>query len=478
MHVNNTDIPVKDPRTVMLEHEKIPKLLLHYAIPAVIGMLVNGLYNVVDRIFIGQGAGEYAIAGLTITFPILIFMQAFGMLIGSGASARVSIYLGKHNRDGADAILGNAIILTLITQLLCIVPVMIWMKPLLIAFGASERTLPYAVEYLTIVVPGNILTTLSFGYNAIMRASGYPKKAMWTMIIGALTNIILDALFIFGFGWGIRGAAWATFIAMLVSAVWVMHHFFSKNSLVRFRRSAMKLSWKESLEILSIGISPFLMQLLSSVVNVVINRSFVGYASTSQDADIAIAAYGILNSFAMIGVMFVLGISQGMQPIVGYNYGARLYGRVLQTFKTCLSVNIAVSGLTALSALIFPYALTRLFTTSETLTNYTVTAIRVGMCAFVFVGVQISSTQFFQSMGMPMKAMVLSLSRQVIFLLPLLIILPVIIGGLIGVWLALPLSDALSGALAITLVVGHVRRMKRMTHDTAELETETEKVID
>ncbi len=280
-------------------------------------------------------------------------MQAFGMLIGSGASARVSIYLGKHNRDGADAILGNAIILTLITQLLCIVPVMIWMKPLLIAFGASERTLPYAVEYLTIVVPGNILTTLSFGYNAIMRASGYPKKAMWTMIIGALTNIILDALFIFGFGWGIRGAAWATFIAMLVSAVWVMHHFFSKNSLVRFRRLAMKLSWKESLEILSIGISPFLMQLLSSVVNVVINRSFVGYASTSQDADIAIAAYGILNSFAMIGVMFVLGISQGMQPIVGYNYGARLYGRVLQTFKTCLSFNIAVSGLTALSALIF-----------------------------------------------------------------------------------------------------------------------------
>ncbi len=449
-------------RAHRLEHEKIGSLLVHYAVPAVIGTLVNALYNIVDRMFIGQGAGEYAIAGLTICFPILIFLQAFGMLIGAGASARVSIYLGRHERGKADAILGNAIILTTITQILCIVPTLIWMKPLLMAFGASERTLPYAMEYLQIVVPANALMTLSFGYNAIMRASGYPRKAMWTMIIGAVVNTILDAIFIFGFGWGIRGAAWATVIGTAVSATWVMSHFFDRKSLVRFHRSAMKLSWSESLDILSIGVAPFLMQLLSSGVNAVINRSFVGYAATPEEADIAIASFGIMNSFAVVGVMFIMGVAQGMQPIVGYNYGAKRYDRLLETFGKCMRFNIGVAAGTMIITMIFPNALTRLFTDSNMLIDYTVTAVRLSMWGFVFVGIQITTTQLFQSIGLAGKALLLSASRQVIFLLPLLLFIPALTQNITGVWLALPISDSMSGILSIVMGFICVHKFRQM----------------
>lgn len=456
-----------DTRTQLLEYERIPKLLLHYAIPAVIGMVVNGLYNVVDRIFIGHGAGELAIAGLTICFPILIFMQAFGMLIGAGASARVSIYLGLRNNDKADAILGNAIILTFITQVICLVPMMIWMKPLLKAFGASECTLPYAVGYLRIVIPGNILTTLSFSYNAIMRASGYPKKAMWTMMLGAVANVILDALFIFVFGWGIAGAAWATVIAMFLSAVCVMTHFFSPRSLVRFRRVSMRLSWRESMDILSIGVAPFLMQLLASGINMIINRSFIAYSVTSHEADIAIAAYGIFSSFAMVAVMFILGVSMGMQPIIGYNYGAKLYSRVVATFKVCLGFNVLVAGCSMIIALGCPHVIARMFTSSAELEAYTVTAIRICMSFSVFVGVQITSTQFFQSMGMSIKAMILSLSRQAIFLLPMLFLLPFLLKSIVGIWMALPIADLLSGIISTILVLKQIKKIRRLENQEA-----------
>ena len=227
--------------TWRLEHEKIGRLLLHYAIPAVIGTMVNALYNIVDRIFIGQGVGPLAMAGLTLTFPILLFLQAFGMLIGAGAATRVSIYLGRRENEMAEKVLGNAFTLTFIITLATVVPCVIWMKDLLLAFGGSEQTIPYAQDYLNIVVPGTLLTSLSFGFNAVMRASGYPKKAMFTMLIGAITNVILDPIFIFRLDMGIKGAAIATIISMLLCTLFVMNHFVQKDSIVRFHKGTFKL---------------------------------------------------------------------------------------------------------------------------------------------------------------------------------------------------------------------------------------------
>ena len=267
-------------RTERLAHERIPSLLLHYGIPAVVGTMVNALYSVVDRVFIGQGVSEFAITGLALTFPIIIFMQAWGMLIGVGASSRVSILLGEGKHDEAERILGNSLLLTLVTQLATIIPVMIWLEDLLRLLGANDRTLPFAYDYLKIIIPGNIFSTLSFSFNAVMRASGYPYKAMVTMLIGAVLNTLLDALFIYGFGWGIEGAAWATVIAMAVSMAFVMHHFLSANSEVHFRRRNLRFSWQQISSILSIGMSPFFLQLLSSGVAFLINKTLADYAES------------------------------------------------------------------------------------------------------------------------------------------------------------------------------------------------------
>ena len=252
--------------TWRLEHERIGRLLLHYAMPAVIGTMVNALYNIVDRIFIGQGVGPLAMAGLTLTFPILLFLQAFGMLIGAGAATRVSIYLGRRENEMAEKVLGNAFTLTFIITLATVVPCMIWMKDLLLAFGGSEQTIPYAQDYLNIVVPGTLLTSLSFGFNAVMRASGYPKKAMFTMLIGAITNVILDPIFIFWLDMGIKGAAIATIISMLLCTLFVMNHFVQKDSIVRFHKGTFKLEKHVVWNILTIGVSPFAMQLAGSLV--------------------------------------------------------------------------------------------------------------------------------------------------------------------------------------------------------------------
>ncbi|WP_373776722.1 MATE family efflux transporter, partial [Porphyromonas loveana] len=288
-----------------LESKKIPKLLFSYALPAVVGTVLNSIYNIVDRIFIGHGVSEYALSGLAITFPILIFMQAFGMLVGAGASVRVSIQLGQKNIRGAEHTLANAIFLTLFTQFITIVPCFLFMEPLLRLFGASDRTLPYAMEYLQIVIPANIFSTLSFGYNSVMRASGYPRKAMTTMIIGALTNVVLDYVFIYPLDMGIRGAAIATAISMMVCSFYVLAHFFRRDSIVRFRRSAFKLSLPAIGGITAIGVAPFAMQLTGSLVNVIMNRSFVAYGDTPETTDLAIGAFGIINSYAMLFFMII-----------------------------------------------------------------------------------------------------------------------------------------------------------------------------
>ena len=438
-------------RTDRLAHERIPKLLWHYGVPAVVGTMVNALYSVVDRIFIGQGVSEFAITGLALTFPILIFIQAFGMLIGVGASARVSILLGEDKHDAAERILSNALLLTLVTQVLTLVPVMIWLDEILRALGANDRTLPFAYDYLKIMIPGNIFSTLCFSFNAIMRASGYPYKAMITMLIGAGLNTLLDALFIYGFSWGIEGAAWATVIAMAVSSAFVMQHFLDSKSEVQFRRRNMRLSSEQILAILSIGMSPFFLQLLGSGITFLINDTLARYSENTLMADRAIGAYGIINSAALVGFMLMLGIAQGMQPIVGYNYGARAVSRVRQTFKICSWTNFGIGAFVTAVAVVAPGLIASLFTSSPEMIEASVQALRLCLYGFAFVGFQVTATQFFQSIGFGGKALLLSLSRQVVFLLPALFTFPLLWGST-GVWIALPFSDIASGVLGMILM--------------------------
>lgn len=446
-------------RTEELRSKPIPSLLWAYALPAVIGTVVNALYNIADRIFIGQGVGPMAIAGLTLTFPVMIFLQAFGMLVGAGASVRVSIALGMNDRNRAERILANAIMLTFVISAATIIPSYIFLEPLLKLFGASERTMPYALEYLKIIVPGNIFATLSFGYNAIMRASGYPKKAMYLMSLGAVLNLILDAVFIYGFKWGIKGAAWATVISMFITMIFVMSHFSSKSSLVRFKASLMVPSGKVIMSILSIGVAPFAMQLIGSGIQIVVNRSFVHYGATGSESDIAIGVYGIINSYAMLVVMFVLGMTQGMQPIVGFNFGAKLYRRLHHTYILTCKINSAATFIGWLLVMIMPGVLTGLFTTSREMIDMSQVAMRVAFASFLFVGFQITTTQLFQSIGMSGKAMFMSLSRQVLFLLPLMLLLPRFL-GIMGVLAAMPISDFLAALVALFLILLQIKRLK------------------
>ena len=441
--------------TWRLEHEKIGKLLLFYAIPAVIGTMVNALYNSVDRVFIGQGVGPLAISGLTLTFPILLFLQAFGMLIGAGAATHISICLGRKDTPQAERILGNALTLTFIISALTITPCMIFMDPLLKAFGGSEQTIPYAKDYLYIVVPGNILAALSFSFNAVMRASGYPKKAMLTMLAGAVMNIILDPIFIFVFDMGIRGAAIATVISMAVGAALVMGHFLSKESLIHFRRGCFSLDRRIVWAILAIGVSPFSMQLAGSLVNVVMNHALKTYGG-----DLAIGACGIITSVAMLVVMLVIGIAQGMQPIVGFNYGAGHHDRVQQTLYKVIKLSTIITGLGFLLSFFCPEWIAKGFTSDEELLRITANGLRLNLLAFLVVGSQISISQFFQSIGIAWKAMFLSLSRQCIFLIPATLLMPLAF-DLDGVWLAGPLSDFLAAVLAWIFLWRHVVALKK-----------------
>lgn len=443
--------------TWRLEHEKISRLLVHYAIPAVIGTMVNALYNIVDRIFIGQGVGPLAISGLTLTFPVLLFMQAFGMLVGAGAATRVSIHLGRKANDMAENVLGNAFTLTFILSVLTIVPCMLFMRPLLIAFGGSEQTIPYAEDYLYIAIPASLLASLSFSFNAVMRASGYPRKAMVTMMIGAIANVILDPIFIFVFDMGIQGAAIATVISMALSAAFVMAHFVRKDSLVRFHKEYFRLRGAIVWNILTIGISPFAMQLAGSLVNVVMNHSLKKYGG-----DLAIGANGIITSVGMLLVMLIIGIAQGMQPIVGYNYGAGLHKRALETLKLVIILSTVITGTGFLCSVLFPQIIVKAFTNDVELEAISANGLRLTLFAFLVVGSQISISQFFQSIGVAWKAMFLSLSRQCIFLIPALLLLPLFF-GLDGVWLAGPFSDLLAAATAWLFLIHHVKNVKKQT---------------
>lgn len=443
--------------TQRLEHERIGKLLLYYAIPAVIGTVVNSLYNIIDRVFIGQGVGPLAISGLALTFPILTFMQAFGMLVGAGASARISIYLGRKEHATANHVLGNALMLTFLFSALTITLGLVFLKDLLLLFGGSEQTIPYAESYLYITIPGNILAALSFSFNGMMRASGYPKKAMLAMLTGAILNILLDPVFIFIFGMGIQGAAIATVISMAVSAGMVMHHFMKKESIVRFHYKYFKLKTSIVLGILAIGMSPFAMQMAASAVNAIMNTSLTRYGG-----DLAVGAFGITMSFGLLLVMLVLGVSQGMQPIVGFNYGAGHYKRVLQTLKLVTIVATTITSIGFLCSTFIPHLIVRAFTVDTELTEIAVNGMRITFSAFAIVGFQMVAGNFFQSIGIAWKSMLLSIMRQCLFLIPALLIVPRYF-GLDGVWMASPIADTLSAVVAALFIYWQVRKLRKIT---------------
>lgn len=440
--------------TYKLEHQKIAPLLLSYAIPAVIGTMVNAMHHIVNRIFIGQAVGALAIAGLTLTFPILMFLQAFGMLVGAGASTRVSIFLGRKENELAENVLGNAFTLTFILSFLTIIPSLIFMEDMLVLFGGSEQTIPYAKDYLYISIPGNLLAALSFGFNAVMRASGYPRKAMSYMVLGGVLNVILDWLFIFVFDWGIKGAAWATIFAMSATSILVLMHFYGSESIIRLKKAYYKPNRRIMLSIFTIGMSPFAMQLAGSMVNVIMNQSL-----KEHGGDLAIGANGIISSIGMLFVLLIMGITQGMQPIVGFNYGAGNQARVKETFRFVLIAATMITSLGATCSLLFPEWIVRAFTTDTELIGISANGLQITLSAFFIVGTQIVISQFFQSIGVAWKAMFLSLSRQFLYLIPAILILPRFY-DLNGLWMAAPFSDILAAITAWLFLWYHLKKQQ------------------
>lgn len=436
--------------------EKLSKLIWDYSVPSIIGTVVMSVYNIVDRIFIGQGVGALAISGLTLTFPFMILLMACGMLIGAGSASRISITMGEKNLVKSEKILGNAMTLTFIISGGVSIITFIFMNDILQLFGGTEATIGYARDYMQIIVPASMLSAINFGFNNIMRASGFPRKAMYTMLIGAVVNIILDALFILVFKWGIQGAAIATVISYLISSAWVLNHFRLPESPIHFRKSNFKLKKDIVWSILSIGFSPFSMQLATSLVVILINSTLLAYGG-----DLAIGAYGITNSLVILVIMIVLGLNQGTQPIVGYNFGAKQYDRVFKTLKISAIFATILTTIGFLLGKFFSVVSVSMFTADEELIAISANALRIVITMFPMVGFQIVMSNFFQSIGKAKISIFLSLTRQFIFLIPSILILPRI-WGLDGAWAAMPVSDALSGVVAIATYYLFYKNFKRL----------------
>ncbi len=437
-----------------LGSQKITKLLWEYSIPAIVGTMLSSLYNIIDRMYIGLGVGPLAISGLALTFPFMNFLAAFSMLVGAGASARISIRLGENDIDRAERVLGNALTLTVLVSAVIIAFSLLFLDEILVLFGGSEHTLKYAQEFMVIIIPGTILSALLFGFNSIMRASGYPKKAMITMIISAIINISLAPVFIFVFKMGIAGAAHATNIAFFVGMFWVMAHFFNKKSNIRIHRKNLKLDKQIVKSILNIGMSPFSMMIASSITVMIMNKALITYGG-----DLAIGALGIQNGISTIFVMIIIGLNQGAQPILGYNFGARNYDRMFIALKKTAVAATVVSTLGFILGMFFPYQLAGLFTTDEELKQLAARAIRISMIIYPLIGSQIVFTNFFQSIGKAKISMFLSLTRQVLFLIPCLYILPPLF-DLDGVWAAMPTSDILSVVVTTSTLICFIRKFK------------------
>ena len=426
--------------------EKISVLLKQYALPAIIAQTASSLYNMVDSIFIGQGVGPLAISGLAVTFPLMNLSTAFGTLVGAGAATMLSVLLGQKNYKAANKVLGNVVTLNTIIGIVFMAVALIFIDPILYFFGASENTLPFAKEYITIILIGNVITHLYFGLNAAMRSSGNPKKAMGLTIFTVIFNTILDPIFIFVFDMGIAGAAWATVIAQTAAMLIVIAHFNNKSRPFHFEKGIFRLDTRVAKDSLAIGMGPFLMNAAACLVTLFINQQLRDYSG-----DLGIGAYGICNRFIFMFIMICMGLNQGMQPIAGYNYGARQYSRVREVLWKTIRLGMLMTTICFIFGVFFPKAAVGIFTHDEQLLELSARALRITTIAFPIVGFQMIGTNFFQSLGMVRKSIILSLSRQILFLLPLIYFLPLWFGS-DGVWISFPISDLLATLLSIYML--------------------------
>lgn len=446
--MDNKQTALEDNKQATLElgTKPVGRLLRKYALPAIVAMVAASLYNMVDSIFIGQGVGALAIAGLAITFPFMNLSAAFGAAIGVGSCTFISMKLGQRDYAIANKILGNCMMLNIVVGLCFGGICLLFLDPILRFFGASDNTLPYARDYMQIILCGNVFTHLYFGLNAVLRSASKPRHAMYATIFTVVFNTILDPIFIYGLDWGIRGAAFATVLSQFLALSWQWRLFSNKNELLHFDYSLFRLDKPIVKNIIGIGISPFAMNACSCIVVIFVNTCLMKHGG-----DLAVGAYGIANRIGFVFVIVAMGVNQGMQPIAGYNYGAQNYDRLRKVVKLAISCATVVCTVGFLVAMFAAHPCARLFTKDESLINLASTAIRMMMMMFPIVGFQIVVTSFFQSIGKAKVSMFLSLSRQLLFLVPALAIFSEI-WGLWGIWSAMPFSDALATVVAAVMM--------------------------
>lgn len=436
-----------------LGRDPIPALLMRFSIPAITGMVVNALYNVVDRIFIGQGVGPVAFSSLTVTAPLSVIILAFAMLVGFGCAPLISISLGRQDKEAAERIVGNGLTLLVVLSILIAVLGILFMHPILVFLGGSEDTLGYAEAYMRIIYYGVVFQMVGFGMTHMMRASGNPRASMNTMLLGAVMNIILDPIFIFGFGWGVEGAAYATIISQFASMVYVLNYFMGKKSVLAIRGRHLNATPRQVWRIFSVGVSSFATQIAASVVIAVANRQI-----QLHGGDTALGAMGIITSFGMLFLMPVFGLNQGAQPIVGYNFGAERFDRVKQTLKYTLTAAGAICLVGWLAVELAPGVVIRLFTQDPELAEASRLALRVFFLLLPTIGPQILCTVFFQAIGRARMALTLSMLRQVIILIPMYLLLPRYF-GILGVWLAGPVTDCLAFVITMWVFTVNIRKL-------------------
>ncbi|MDR0790246.1 MAG: MATE family efflux transporter [Bacteroidales bacterium] len=441
-------------QTLLLGREKPSKLLATYAFPAIVAMIASSAYNIVDSALIGRGVGAMAIAGITLTFPFMNLAGAFGSLVGTGGATVLSIKLGEGDYKSARLVLGNVVILNTIIGLLFSALTLPFLTPILRFFGGTERTVPFAYDYMKWILLCNVFTHLYFGMNALLRSIGFPKLAMGITIGSVVLNVPLAYIFIYPCGWGIEGAAIATTIAQIAATIVQIFVFTKRDKIIYFSKDVFRLQKKMIRSILAIGMSPFLMNVAACVVVILLNSAFLHYGG-----DYAIGAYGIVNRLAFVFVMICFGLMQGMQPIVSYNFGSKQYDRMWQTWKLTVKWAMLVMTIAFVLCQVFPSQIAEIFTKDSEMIAQSATGFRYCMMFFPIIGYQMVSTNFFQSTGKARKSIFLSLTRQVIFLIPLIIILPRIF-GLTGVWLALPFSDLISTIITFLLIKREQRLMK------------------
>lgn len=445
--------------TLELGTRPVGRLLFQYAMPAIVAMTASSLYNIIDRAFIGHNVGPMGISGLAITFPFMNLSGAFGAAVGIGASTTISVKLGQKDYQTAEELLGNTVTLNLIVGFVFSIVCLVFLDPILRFFGASSQTLPYARSFMQVILAGNMVTHMYFGLNAVLRAASKPQQAMYATIFTVVMNIVLDVVFIRWWHWGIRGAALATVISQSMALIYQLELFMNKHELLHLKRGIYRLKGNLVKNIVGIGISPFLMNVCACVVVIFMNNQFVRYGG-----DWAVGSYGIANAIGTMFLMFIMGLNQGMQPIAGYNYGSLQTDRLQRVLNLALVSAVCIMTVGWLIAMIFPHYCARIFTDNETLVNMSARAIRIDMFFFPFVGFQMVITNFFQCIGKVKISIFLSLSRQLLFLLPLLYVLPMFY-DIDGVWYSLPSSDLVASIIAGVMMVIFMRKFKKQTNE-------------